>query len=161
MPQERAWLPSEDLQLLASVNLLGAPAGHGKKSNGNWTDIAEKVAGRNAMQCRERWCHNLEPALKNGPWSEVEKSLLARYGSAPVAPAISPAAAAAWREAAAAATGPPSACKRQKTMDDGSRTGVAESASVPQLWLALGLPAHMYTSTIGATSRVSPKTAWT
>ena len=35
-------------------------------SNGlpSWTDIGREVDGRTPMQCRERWCNRLDPALK-------------------------------------------------------------------------------------------------
>ncbi|EOD38440.1 hypothetical protein EMIHUDRAFT_57025, partial [Emiliania huxleyi CCMP1516] len=29
-----------------------------------WTDIGREVDGRTPMQCRERWCNRLDPALK-------------------------------------------------------------------------------------------------
>ena len=38
----------------------------------NWGDIASKVEGRTAKQCRERWCNHLDPAIKRGNWTASE-----------------------------------------------------------------------------------------
>lgn len=32
----------------------------------NWGEVAEKVEGRNAKQCRERWNNHLNPDLNKG-----------------------------------------------------------------------------------------------
>lgn len=42
----------------------------------NWTEIAEKIPGRTAKQCRERWCFNLDPSINKEPWSPEEDLLL-------------------------------------------------------------------------------------
>jgi hypothetical protein len=59
--------PAEDIKLAELV------AVHGES---NWTTIAELMPNRNVRQCRERWSIYLSPAVKTGPWSEAEDSLL-------------------------------------------------------------------------------------
>jgi hypothetical protein len=44
----------------------------------SWTDVAERMPGRSARQCRDRWTNYLCPANKNGPWTEEEDALLAQ-----------------------------------------------------------------------------------
>ncbi|MDR0632810.1 MAG: hypothetical protein LBF84_01585 [Holosporales bacterium] len=41
-----------------------------------WKEIAEKMDGRNARQCRERWVNYLAPGVSNGPWTPVEDAVL-------------------------------------------------------------------------------------
>lgn len=63
-----AWTKDED-------KLLIKFAGHESNKNKNWTEIAEKIPGRTAKQCRERWCFNLDPNIKKESWT-VEEDLL-------------------------------------------------------------------------------------
>lgn len=42
-----------------------------------WIAVAEKLPGRTARQCRDRWVNYLSPSNKNGPWSHEEDQLLA------------------------------------------------------------------------------------
>ena len=42
------------------------------QSSINWRSIATKITGRNAKQCRERWCNYLDPSLKCGNWTKKE-----------------------------------------------------------------------------------------
>ena len=79
MPGKRPWLPSEDQLLRDTIALLGIPeiAGQDKKKSGvQWPEIANAVPDRNAKQCRERWRHNLDPAIKREPWSKDEDERL-------------------------------------------------------------------------------------
>lgn len=57
----------EDRLLMNAVKELGTSV---------WTDIASKVPGRNARQCRERWCNYLNPSLISAPWSPEEDLFL-------------------------------------------------------------------------------------
>ncbi len=41
-----------------------------------WHNIAAKVKGRSAKQCRERWVNHLQPNLKKGNWTEEEHALI-------------------------------------------------------------------------------------
>ncbi|EAX98717.1 Myb-like DNA-binding domain containing protein [Trichomonas vaginalis G3] len=43
-----------------------------------WIAVAEKLPGRTARQCRDRWVNYLAPSNKNGPWSSEEDELLAK-----------------------------------------------------------------------------------
>lgn len=42
-----------------------------------WIAVAEKLPGRTARQCRDRWVNYLSPTNKNGPWTHEEDKLLA------------------------------------------------------------------------------------
>ncbi|OHS96337.1 Myb-like DNA-binding domain containing protein [Tritrichomonas foetus] len=42
----------------------------------NWNEIAVKMIGRTARQCRERYRNYLQPGINNGPWSQEEEELL-------------------------------------------------------------------------------------
>ncbi|KAH0787587.1 Myb-like DNA-binding domain containing protein [Histomonas meleagridis] len=48
------------------------------KTNGpsKWSSIAEKLPGRIAKQCRERWCNHLNPEIKKGPWTAEEDNII-------------------------------------------------------------------------------------
>ena len=41
-----------------------------------WFAVAEKMPGRTARQCRDRWVNYLSPSNKNGPWTPEEDQLL-------------------------------------------------------------------------------------
>lgn len=42
----------------------------------NWADVAQKIPGRTAKQCRERWSLNLDPSINRGAWTQAEDELL-------------------------------------------------------------------------------------
>ncbi|CAM9968857.1 unnamed protein product, partial [Phaeothamnion confervicola] len=60
------WMSTEDARLVALVS-------QGFK---NWVDLAKQMPGRTSKQCRERWCHHLDPNVKKGDYSEAEDCLI-------------------------------------------------------------------------------------
>lgn len=42
----------------------------------NWGDVAAKIEGRTAKQCRERWSCNLDPNIVRGKWSAEEDDMI-------------------------------------------------------------------------------------
>ncbi|CAM9151684.1 unnamed protein product, partial [Laminaria digitata] len=42
----------------------------------NWSELATHTPGRTAKQCRERWCHHLDPSVNHGNWTQEEDALL-------------------------------------------------------------------------------------
>lgn len=48
------------------------------RSNGSsdWELISKFLPGRNARQCRERWCNYVNPDIKCEPWTKEEDDLL-------------------------------------------------------------------------------------
>ena len=56
------WNPKEDAMLIALVN----------KNYKNWGDLALHMPGRTSKQCRERWCHALDPAIVKGAYTAEE-----------------------------------------------------------------------------------------
>ena len=48
------------------IQRLGGP--------GNWTAIAERLPGRSSKSCRLRWCNQLNPTVKRGPFTPEEDS---------------------------------------------------------------------------------------
>jgi hypothetical protein len=42
----------------------------------DWLEVAKRVDGRTAKQCRERWQNHLNPDLKMGPFTAAEDLLL-------------------------------------------------------------------------------------
>ena len=64
------WNESEDhlLVFLVSLGFL------------NWGKLAEHFPGRTSKQCRERWCHYLDPEVNKSEYSEAEnRQLLSLY----------------------------------------------------------------------------------
>ncbi|KAJ3064677.1 Myb-like DNA-binding domain protein, partial [Quaeritorhiza haematococci] len=61
------WTRTEDLFLRTLVE---------KYKVGRWTDIASKMPGRTARQCRQRWMEYLNPKITKGKWMEEENALL-------------------------------------------------------------------------------------
>ena len=61
------WTPEEDAKVTELVKI------HGDKK---WTFIARQVNGRSGKQCRERWCHHLNPDINKGEWSSEEDKAL-------------------------------------------------------------------------------------
>ncbi len=60
------WIEEEDEQL---KNLVDQ---HGEK----WVEIAKEMLGRTGIQCRQRYKHTLNPAIKLGKWTEEENNQL-------------------------------------------------------------------------------------
>jgi hypothetical protein len=67
---------SEDAHLRSLLRLYGPT---------NWALIAERISGKTARQCRERWMNYLAPELNTRPWTAAEDALLKEkyrlYGS--------------------------------------------------------------------------------
>lgn len=47
----------------------------------NWGDVASKIEGRTAKQCRERWSCNLDPNICREKWSKNEDELITHWQS--------------------------------------------------------------------------------
>lgn len=56
------WSREEDDILTALVN----------EGHKNWGSLAARIPGRTSKQCRERWCHHLDPRIVKGEWTEEE-----------------------------------------------------------------------------------------
>jgi len=63
------WKKEED-ELLMKLMMTTKPK--------NWADVAAKVPGRTAKQCRERWSLNLDPTINHDAWTAGEDDLLDR-----------------------------------------------------------------------------------
>jgi hypothetical protein len=63
----RPFTPEEDA-LLSQVMKVAACS--------SWIDIAERIPGRTARQCRDRWENYVCPRNKNGPWTPEEDIIL-------------------------------------------------------------------------------------
>jgi hypothetical protein len=61
------WSDSEDELLRNSVGMFGT-----KK----WTDVAKRVPGRTAKQCRERWLNRLCPDVNHEPFAPWEDAFI-------------------------------------------------------------------------------------
>ncbi|ABO99319.1 predicted protein, partial [Ostreococcus lucimarinus CCE9901] len=62
----------EDELLRRQIERLGGP--------GNWTAIAEALTGRSSKSCRLRWCNQLNPSVKRGPFTaEEDSTILAQH----------------------------------------------------------------------------------
>jgi len=61
------WIKEED-ELLRKLVLCGTTR--------NWGEVASRIPGRTAKQCRERWCYNLDPYIKKGEWTREEDAVL-------------------------------------------------------------------------------------
>jgi len=69
---KNSWTPEEDALLREQIDNHGGP--------GNWTAIAEALVGRSSKSCRLRWCNQLNPSVKRGPFTEEEdKKILAAH----------------------------------------------------------------------------------
>eukprot|EP01137_Pigoraptor_chileana_P012667 Opistho-2@65263 len=62
------WTQQDDVLLSAIVQQLGTR---------NWSDIAKRLNGRTAKQCRERWQGYLDPGLDRRPFTVHEQHILA------------------------------------------------------------------------------------
>ncbi|KAJ5291174.1 hypothetical protein N7478_000425 [Penicillium angulare] len=68
----RLWSKLEDERLISLVHRFGDKQG----KDGNWTEISKHLPGRSNKDCRKRWFHSLDPALRKGRWSKEEDELL-------------------------------------------------------------------------------------
>jgi len=67
------WTDIED-ELL--TQLMAEPS-----SAKNWAEVARRVPGRTAKQCRERWSLNLDPSINRSAWTKDEDDLLVKLHS--------------------------------------------------------------------------------
>jgi hypothetical protein len=63
------WKPEEDEALRGAIAVYGDVA--------DWVAVASRVPGRTAQDCQIRWHYQLNPQIKQGPWSELEDERLA------------------------------------------------------------------------------------
>ena len=68
-----AWSPDEDAKLKTLVMTPSVLKTWG------WGRIADKIPGRTAKQCRERWRCNLDPTIDKSPWTPEEDAEILRY----------------------------------------------------------------------------------
>ena len=78
----RLWTAPEDALLCLTIDVIvDAPPVLGSL----WRAVSEKIEGKTAKQCRERWLNHLSPALANERFDETEmaelRSLYATLGS--------------------------------------------------------------------------------
>ena len=60
------WSAQEDAMLVTLVS-------EGFK---NWGQLAGHMPGRTSKQCRERWCHHLDPSIKKGDYTPEEDQII-------------------------------------------------------------------------------------
>jgi hypothetical protein len=65
--QKQKFGPEEDDIIRAAVEV------HGPRK---WRLVAERLTGRTARQCRERWVNYLSPDITKAPWAANEENLL-------------------------------------------------------------------------------------
>jgi len=74
-----AWSWEEDSVLVKRVNeqrsALGPGCAHVTKSI-KWPLVAVEIPGRNAKQCKHRYCTQLDPTLKKGDFTREEKAVI-------------------------------------------------------------------------------------
>ncbi|KAJ5635582.1 uncharacterized protein N7484_008895 [Penicillium longicatenatum] len=68
----RIWSKLEDERLISLVQHLSDQG----KEGGSWNEISRHLPGRSNKDCRKRWFHSLDPALRKGRWSKEEDELL-------------------------------------------------------------------------------------
>jgi len=65
-------ITQEDELLRKQIEKLGGP--------GNWTAIAQALDGRSSKSCRLRWCNQLNPNVKRGPFTaDEDDTILAQH----------------------------------------------------------------------------------
>lgn len=64
---KRMFTVEEDALLINLVNKFGTS---------QWRRIAQLLPNRSTRQCRERYCHYLDPNVNNNPWTQEEEDLL-------------------------------------------------------------------------------------
>ncbi|CAM9596134.1 unnamed protein product [Ectocarpus sp. 12 AP-2014] len=42
----------------------------------NWGVLSQSMSGRTSKQCRERWCHHLDPSINKGAYTEEEDNII-------------------------------------------------------------------------------------
>ncbi|CAB1113075.1 MYB [Ectocarpus sp. CCAP 1310/34] len=42
----------------------------------NWGVLSQSMSGRTSKQCRERWCHHLDPSINKGAYTEEEDKII-------------------------------------------------------------------------------------
>ena len=42
----------------------------------SWAEIAKQIPGRNMKQCRERWCHRLDPEISKAKFTREEDQII-------------------------------------------------------------------------------------
>jgi hypothetical protein len=57
----------EDILLSSAVSQFGCQ---------HWSQVAARVPGRNARQCRERWTNYVSPEVRKLPWTRADDLLL-------------------------------------------------------------------------------------
>ena len=62
-----SWTAEEDRAIIAWVATNGPH---------RWAILAERMPGRIAKQCRERWCNHLNPAIKTTSWTPEEDKII-------------------------------------------------------------------------------------
>lgn len=62
-----SWTADEDRKIISWVSENGPH---------KWTVLAEKMPGRIAKQCRERWCNHLNPSIKTTSWTPEEDHII-------------------------------------------------------------------------------------
>ena len=60
------WSREEDEMLTAVYN----------EGHKNWGALAARIPGRTSKQCRERWCHHLDPRIVKGKWTAEEDRMI-------------------------------------------------------------------------------------
>ncbi len=60
------WSAEEDAQLVSLI----------AKGYKNWGELASHIPGRTSKQCRERWCHALDPSINKGPYTKEEDEII-------------------------------------------------------------------------------------
>ena len=66
----KKWTKEEDDLLRQAVREFGEK---------QWKEIAQRIPGRNHVQCLQRWKKVLRPGLKKGHWTDDEDNLLRLY----------------------------------------------------------------------------------
>ncbi|TYZ54360.1 hypothetical protein PybrP1_013187, partial [[Pythium] brassicae (nom. inval.)] len=70
---KRPWRATEDRLIAELVERYGAR---------QWAVIASHINGRTGKQCRDRWHHQLNPAINKAPWTPREVEVLRRRQAA-------------------------------------------------------------------------------
>ena len=60
------WTPAEDRIIVECI----------REGLVEWSEVASRVPGRMAKQCRERWFNHLDPDIKKGDWTPEEDKIL-------------------------------------------------------------------------------------
>jgi hypothetical protein len=66
-PPRSKFSPEDDARLLEVIGRYGCK---------NWKEVARRMPGRSARQCRERWCNYINPDIQKLPWTPADDLLL-------------------------------------------------------------------------------------